>query len=282
MQEDGGHRICLAVHYDGSAFYGWQLQRSERTVQGELERVLSRLLDRPVRILGAGRTDRGVHALGQYATLDVPARWSPASLRRALNALLPPDLWIAGAWRVAPEFHPRYDALDRTYHYRLGLTEASASPFYARWCWALARPVELDAMQGACGLIVGDHSFRAFAKSGQEERGDRCTITAARWIPWDEVGLTFEVTANRFLHHMVRYLVGTMVAVGLGARPGADIASLLAGESGVLTSPPAPPQGLYLTGVRYPAPPYGPEPSPWAVQAAEAPRPHPYDQNNDP
>jgi tRNA pseudouridine38-40 synthase len=271
MTSDGSHRICLAVQYDGGAFHGWQLQRRERSVQGEMEQVLTRLFAAPARVLGSGRTDRGVHATGQVAAVDAPAHWSASELRRALNALLPREIWISGAWPVAPRFHPRFDALSRSYVYRVGLAEQSVSPFHARWCWPLRRELDVGLMQNASSLIVGDHSFRAFAKAGQEERGDRCIVAGAEWQPWEPLGIEFHITANRFLHHMVRYLVGTLVAVGMGRRPLEDIERLLAGMPGLLTSPPAPPEGLFLTRVGYPPPPYGPVMEVGGENAADLP-----------
>jgi len=249
------HRIRFTLHYDGRAFHGWQVQPDQRTVQGELEKVIARLTNRPATVVGSGRTDRGVHALGQVAAADVPTRWSASALRRAMNALLPDDVWVADAEPAEPRFHPRYDALTRSYVYRLGLAPEADSPFRAPFCWALARPVDLGAMEAAAARIVGDHSFKAFAKAGQEERGDRCTVTQARWGEWEGVGLEFHVSANRFLHHMVRYLVGTMVDVGLGQRPLSDLDALLANEPGQETSPPAPPEGLFLNSVTYPTGP---------------------------
>lgn len=259
MDSPDRHRVALTLQYDGGSFFGWQLQPDQRTVQGDLERVLSKLLNAPARVLGSGRTDRGVHATGQVATVDTPTRWTAAALRRALNALLPQDIWVSGASVVSPDFHPRYDALSRSYVYRVGLIEESQSPFHARWCWPLAKPVDLPAMQSACRRLIGDHSFRSYAKAGQEERGDRCIVQQAFWAEWGDLGLEFHITANRFLHHMVRYLVGTMVEVGVGRRPVADVARLLQPEPEMETSPPAPPEGLFLREVLYPEPPVGPE-----------------------
>ena len=247
------HRIRFTIHYDGRSFHGWQVQPDQRTAQGELERVLARLTNGPCAVIGSGRTDRGVHATGQVAAADVPLRWTPQALRRAMNALLPDDLWVADAEHAPPFFHPRYDATARSYIYRIGLASEADSPFRAPWCWPLVRPVDLLAMERATERIVGDHSFKAFAKAGQEERGDRCTVTEARWMPWEGIGLEFHITANRFLHHMVRYIVGTLVDVGLGQREPEVFDALLAGEDGVETSPPAPPEGLFLTAVAYPA-----------------------------
>jgi tRNA pseudouridine38-40 synthase len=251
-------RICLTLSYDGAGFFGWQLQAKERTVQGELERVLSRLFAAPVRVLGSGRTDRGVHASGQVATVDAPTRWSAEALARALNALLPADVWVADARPVPDTFHPRYDAFARSYVYRVGLARPVHSPFHARWCWPLVAALDVERMQWCADALVGEHSFRAFAKAGQEERGERCTVTRARWEEWSGRGIQFEITANRFLHHMVRYLVGTLVDVGLGRRPGSEVQALLRGEPSIGTSPPAPPEGLFLHRVEYPTETWGP------------------------
>jgi len=252
MNEPPANRIRLTVHYDGSGFHGWQLQASDRTVQGELERVVSRLFDRPTRVVGSGRTDRGVHATGQVASVDAPPGWTAGSLRRALNALLARGVWIAEAREAAPTFHPRFDAVNRAYEYRVGTVDLARSPFHAGWCWPVAVPLDVERMARVTRLLIGDHSFRAFAKAGQEERGDRCAVGVARWEPWTPLGLVFRIEANRFLHHMVRYLVGTLVRIGSGDRPESDMARLLAGEPGVLTSPPAPPEGLFLVRVDYP------------------------------
>lgn len=260
-------RIAFTVHYDGEAFHGWQVQRGQASVQGALEAVLGRLFDAPARVIGSGRTDRGVHATGQVAAVDAPARWNPAELRRALNALLPASVWVADAAEVEARFHPRYDALSRSYVYRVGLVDRAASPFHARWCWPLRRPLDLGSMIAPTRTLVGDHSFRAFAKAGQEERGDRCIVAAAEWGEWQDLGLEFRITANRFLHHMVRYLVGTLVEIGLGRRPAGDVAALLRQEPGLETSPPAPPEGLFLSRVLYPAGCYAP------AAAVDAPAP---------
>lgn len=249
------HRIRLRIQYDGSAFFGWQLQKDQPTVQGELETVLSRLFAGPVRVIGSGRTDRGVHAIGQVAAVDAPARWEPEALRRAVNALLPASIWVAAASAAEPRFHPRFDAVAREYVYRVGVAPQAGSPFYHRWCWPCPRPLDAERLGAAAAALPGDHSFAAFAKAGQEERGDRCSVHGARWCDWAQLGLEFHISANRFLHHMVRYLVGTMAAVGAGLRPVSDIERLLSGERGLATSPPAPPQGLFLTRVRYPGEP---------------------------
>lgn len=254
MEPPATRRIRLTVQYDGSAFFGWQLQPRKRTVQGELERVVSRLFTEPARLIGSGRTDRGVHATGQVAVVDAPARWSPESLRRSMNALLSDDVWVSLAEDAAPRFHPRYDARSRSYVYRVGTSDRSGSPFHARWCWSYARPLDVAAMERAAAVLPGDHSFLAFAKAGQEHRGDRCIVSRAVWTEWESLGVELHISANRFLHHMVRYLVGTMVEIGAGRRPIDDVERLLGGDQTLETSPPAPPQGLYLARVDYDEP----------------------------
>ncbi len=251
MSSPNERRIKLTLQYDGSGFYGWQVQPGTRTVQAELEAALSRLTDRPTSVIGAGRTDRGVHAIGQVASALVPGKWTAEPLRRSLNAILPPDIRVSAAEEVPLDFHARFDATARSYVYRVGTSEAALSPFRRRWCWPLARELDREILDSAARRIVGEHSFRAFAKAGQEERGDRCTVMRAEWRDWDRVGVEFRVTANRFLHRMIRYLVGTMVEMALGRRPEEDMALLLAGAEGLETSPPAPPEGLFLTHVAY-------------------------------
>jgi tRNA pseudouridine38-40 synthase len=246
-------RLGLKLQYDGSGFFGWQAQKQERTVQGELEAAITRLTGERRPVLGAGRTDRGVHASGQVAAVSVPARWEPAELRRAANALLPRDVWIEDARRVPDGFHPRYDATSRTYVYRVGLAEEAWSPFRRPWCWPLRGGLDGSALDAAAAEIPGERSFAAFAKAGQPERGERCHVHHAAWSRWEDVGLTFTITANRYLHHMVRYLVGTMLDVARDRRPLGDLARLLEGPgSGLETSPPAPPHGLFLSRVDYP------------------------------
>jgi tRNA pseudouridine38-40 synthase len=244
-------RLQLTVHYDGTHFHGWQFQPDQRTVQGELEAALSRLAARPRTVVGSGRTDTGVHAIGQVASVDMPTRWEPAELHRALNAVLPPDVWVRHVRPVRPDFHPRYDALARTYVYRVGTDPEARSPFHRPWCWALGEEVDAAALTASAAELPGNHSFRAFAKAGQPERGDRCTVASAHWDQWS-LGVRFTITADRYLHHMVRYLVGTMVEIARGRRAPGDLSTLLEPDTDLETSPPAPPEGLFLTRVEYP------------------------------
>jgi tRNA pseudouridine38-40 synthase len=247
--------LALTLHYDGGAFFGWQFQRDQRTVQGELETAIERLTEVYPTVMGSGRTDRGVHATGQVARVSVPVRWTPAAFRKAINAILPDDIWVKDAQAVPATFHPRYDAVARTYIYRIGLNDEALSPFLHRWCWCMGKPLDRGLLEEAAAMIVGDHSFAAFAKAVQPERGTRCTVTSTVWGPWEELGITFTITANRYLRHMVRYLVGTMVEIARGGRPLDDLSRLIDQSSakGRGTSPPAPARGLFLAAVEYPA-----------------------------
>jgi tRNA pseudouridine38-40 synthase len=245
--------VQLVLQYDGAGFAGWQRQPVVRTVQGVLEESLVRLGQDEVPVTGAGRTDAGVHARGQCASVRVAERWTAPELRRALNAVLPDDVWVAAAHEMRPEFHARFSATARRYTYRVGLDDDANSPFRRRWCWGVGRPIDVDALHAAAGLVVGDHAFRGFAVKGTAPDDDdhRCQVHQAAWTvsPTEAV---LEIEANRFLHHMVRFLVGTMMDVARGRRPLSEVAALLTAADNRAVSPPAPPQGLCLEHVSYP------------------------------
>ena len=246
-------RVKLVLHYDGRNFYGWQAQSNRRTVQGELSAVLERLCGGSRVLTAAGRTDRGVHATGQVASALIPPRFEERGLQRALNALAPPDLWIVSAERVALGFHPRYDAISRTYIYRIGIDAGCHSPFREPWCWPLGQALDIEALNEASRPLVGEHDFSAFSKSGQPERGVRCHVLNVAWrrSAADSGILEFEISADRFLHRMVRYLVRTLAEIAHGRRPADEVARLLNGDPGLTVAAPAPAQGLFLSRVDY-------------------------------
>lgn len=243
----------LVLHYDGTGFSGWQRQPDRRTVQGVLEAALSRICAQPMSALGSGRTDAGVHARGQAVGVRVGDRWTPFTLRRALNALLPSDVWIADVHAMRDEFHARYDAVARRYSYHVGTDEQSASPFRRRTEWSVRRPLDRGALDDGAALVRGEHCFRGFAVRGTAPEDDhhRCIVTHAAWRDHPG-GVVFEIEANRFLHHMVRFLVGTMTDVALGRRPLGDLDALLRAADNSSVSPPAPPHALFLDRVTYP------------------------------
>lgn len=266
-------RTFLALlHYDGRDFVGWQRQRVGRSVQGQLEQVLERLCGTPIAAVAAGRTDAGVHAIGLGVSFILPPRWEPAAVQRALNALLPDDCWVAAVHDMRAGFHARKSARSRRYRYDVGVDSASQSPFRRRYEWALGRPVDPVALAAAAEPLRGEHDFRAFAVRGAEKPHWRCRVQVAEWEPRPAgAGMRFHIVADRFLHHMVRMLVGTMVDVGLGRRPLADVSRLLASTDNQETSRPAPPQGLFFVAADYPPECFAPEDTADAAVSA-APR----------
>ncbi|MCE2802007.1 MAG: tRNA pseudouridine(38-40) synthase TruA [Gemmatimonadota bacterium] len=251
--------VQLVLHYDGTAFAGWQLQPGLRTVQGVLEETLGRLHGVPIRVTGAGRTDAGVHARGQAAGVTVAPHWEPQRLRRVMNQQLPADLWVASAHEMRPDFHARFSAVARRYRYTLGTRPEAASPFRRRWATPYeGTPLDRETLDWCAARLLGTHVFRGFAVRGTAPAEDdhRCTVTLARWVDAapDEPGdLVFEIQANRFLHHMVRFLVATMLETASGKRTREAFLTLLVAETNDEVAPPAAPTGLSLEEVTYPA-----------------------------
>ena len=248
-----GRTVQLVLHYDGAGFAGWQRQSTARSVQGVLEEALTRLCGETTRAIGAGRTDAGVHARGQAAGVRIADRWTAANLRRALNAILPRDVWVAAAFEMREAFHARYSATARRYSYVVGTDDGANSPFRRTRELAYGKPLAREALDAAARELVGEHCFRAFAVRGTAPAHDehRCIVHDSRWRD-REGGLVFEIEANRFLHHMVRFLVGTMLDVGSGRRDPASITALLGSSDNSEVSPPAPPHALFLDRVVYP------------------------------
>lgn len=246
--------LQLVLHYDGTEFSGWQRQPDRRTVQGVVEEALSRLCAAPTAALGSGRTDAGVHARGQAVGVRVPDRWTALSLRRAMNGVLPHDVWVASSHAMRDDFHARYSATARRYSYYVGTDGGAASPFRRRTEWGMDKPFDRELLDAAARHIAGEHCFRAFAVRGTAPAADehRCHVREARWLDRPG-GLVLEIESNRFLHHMVRFLVGTMMDVACGRRPLADVDALLAAPTNDDVSAPAPAHALFLDRVEYPA-----------------------------
>lgn len=245
--------LQLVLQYDGAQFAGWQRQPGERTIQGVIEAAMERLCGRHVPVLGAGRTDAGVHALGQAAGVNVGDRWTPPILRRALNAVLPRDVRVSQIHEMKPEFHARYSATARSYRYLVATDEDAESPFRVGRELAWNKPLDRGLLDRSAAFLHGNHTFRGFAVKGTAPDTDdhRCTVLSAAWLDRGE-GLAFSITANRFLHHMVRFLVGTMLDVASGRRDIGVITRLLESDDNHEVSAPAPAHGLYLERVEYP------------------------------
>lgn len=245
--------FLLTLHYDGGRFAGWQRQAKGRTVQAEVEAVLEQLCDGPIRVHAAGRTDAGVHAAGMATSCTLPDRWTGFRLIKSMNSLLPEDCWVESVREMKPGFHARTRAGGRRYRYIIGTDSGAASPFRRRYEWALGKSPDLDSLEAAADMLLGEHDFQAFSVRRSPVTHRRSRIRVARWVKRPAgTGLVFEIAADRFLHHMVRMLVGTMVDLGLGRRALSDMTRLLALDPGVRTSPPAPAEGLFFVAAEYP------------------------------
>ncbi len=242
-------RLKLTIAYDGTDFAGWQLQPGVATVQGELEAAVAVVEGGRRVVHGAGRTDAGVHAIGQVANVDVEKRHEPDVWIRALNAHLPRDIRVMAAGEAGPTFHATRSAVNKVYRYRVW-TGPAVSPFVRRWVAHVPRPIELEVMREAAALLLGRHDFEAFTVA------DRETLTTVRDLrrldverEGDEIVISAE--ADGFLRALVRTLAGTLVAVGEGRMRVESVAEALATKRRDLAGPTAPAAGLTLVRVDY-------------------------------
>ena len=265
----------LTVAYDGTDFHGWQVQPDKRTIQGELQAALERLVGEAPLPQGSGRTDAGVHALAQVASFELKARIPAANLVRALNRTLPGAIRVLDAKVVPNSFHARHSAVAKTYEYRVLPIEPAAEqicpPFLARYVYPYSWRVNTGLLQRAASALVGEYDFRSFAASDPdvatraseadaetavqtETRTTVRTIFASEWREQETDGfrvLVYRVRGNGFLHHMVRNLVGTTLDVGRGYRTAEEIPQILAARDRAAAGPTAPAQGLFLHSVEY-------------------------------
>jgi tRNA pseudouridine38-40 synthase len=244
------YKIVLA--YDGTDFVGWQRQANGTSIQGVLEDVLRDLDQRDVTVAGAGRTDAGVHALGQVAAFSLTRALTADAVVGALNAHLPDAIRVLSAEEVAPEFHPRFGARTKAYRYRIWNGDV-VSPFERRYVWHVPGALDVEAMLAAAGCLVGAHDFAAFQASGASTSTTERVVSSLRVArqPNHEPLVYYEVTGGGFLRHMVRIIVGTLVEIGRGRRPVAWMSDVLASRDRAAAGPTAPPGGLFLVGVEY-------------------------------
>jgi len=241
--------IKLILEYDGTDFSGWQTQPRRRTVQGVLTEGLQTILREPIKVIGSGRTDAGVHARGQVANFTTAASLSLKEMRRALNALLPEDVVIRGIEKAAPGFHARFDAIRREYRYRITLRPTALQ---RRYVWHVRWPLDLTLMQQGVALLPGTHDFSACCLGSEKNRHCRCEVTHSS-LRRREGEIHFRIAANRFLHSMVRILIGWLVELGRERLSMDRYADLLTGRDSAQPPPlVAPAQGLCLMRVEYP------------------------------
>jgi tRNA pseudouridine38-40 synthase len=265
--------LKLVLAYDGTDLVGWQRQPTGESVQSLLEDAMAAIDERPVNIVGAGRTDAGVHALGQVASCRIEHSLPVDRLARALNARLPAEVRVLRVEDVPDSFHARYSARSKTYRYLI-LNDPLVSPFERRYVWHVARRLDLVAMAEAARQLEGEHDFAALQGAGSATKTTVRTVSSARLRPVASAEIAgsltlaarpgggrlvaFEIRGNGFLRHMVRNTVGTLVEIGLGQRAPSSIIDLLASGDRTLAGPTAPASGLFLVDVEYPSGPASP------------------------
>ena len=256
-------RYKISISYDGSYFCGWQIQNNADTVQGELEKALSTFFRIPVQVTGAGRTDTDVNAIRYIAHFDLSdnIQIETAQLCYKLNAILPKSITVHEISEAAENFHARFDAVSREYHYFIHFRK---DPFCEKYSYRMRYPLDLEAMNKAAGHLIGEHDFSCFEKVGGNNATSICTITEARWstyrpthvelmgMPYTEGDyIVFRIRANRFLRNMVRAIVGSLIEVGRGKKSPEWITELIASGSRSAAGQSVPGNALFFTGAKY-------------------------------
>jgi tRNA pseudouridine38-40 synthase len=241
----------ITVEYDGSKFHGWQRQKHDRTIQAEIEQAIAHVVGHSVAVIGSGRTDAGVHALGQVANFRCDTRLNEAVIQKALNSLLPDAIVVRLCKQVDADFHARYDAKSKTYRYRVFNHPISVA-IGRQYAWHIRRPLDLNAMRAAAEVLIGRHDFRAFEGTGSPRSHTVRHVLRAQLRKEFTAGyLAFEIEANGFLRYMVRNIVGTLVQVGSGKVGLESFTTILRARDRRQAGATAPPHGLFLLKVSY-------------------------------
>ena len=240
----------LIIEYDGTQFHGWQIQKNEPTIQAAIEKALATMTGQQIRLNGAGRTDAGVHALGQVANFHCDTRLNAEELHRGLNSLLPPEIVIRLCEVVDPSFHARFDAKSKLYRYSL-LNQPIPNAIGRQYAWFLRQPLDTTSMQEALQQFVGRHDFCAFEGAGSPRAHSVRTVTEADLHIVSPMQLEISIRAEGFLRYMVRNIVGTTVAVGAGKLSVSAVNEILVSGDRSQAPPTAPPHGLCLIEVSY-------------------------------
>lgn len=242
-------RFFFEIAYNGKSYNGWQNQQNGIGVQSVVEDSLSKLLREPIKIVGSGRTDTGVHCEQQFFHADIQSEFDKDTLLLKLNSFLPKDIFIASVRRVKADASARYDALERTYHYHI---TRKKNPFLDGLAWHYFKDVDVDAMNKAALLLMGEHDFECFSKVKTDVNHFLCDIKKANWKEEGDI-LVFRITANRFLRGMVRAIVGTLLDIGTGKSSLKDLQKILESRDRRKAGANVPSHGLYLVAVKYPS-----------------------------
>lgn len=241
-------RYFLHLAYNGKAYHGWQVQPGDTTVQGVLEHCLSLKLKQPVSLIGCGRTDTGVNARNFYAHFDSEPIADTAELVHRLNVFLPNDIMVFSCWQVAPDFHARFDALSRTYHYYV---TRKKNPFHIDDALYVYGDIDVERMNEAAQILFEYSDFTSFSKLHTQVKTNNCSIMEARWLETDDL-LVFRIKADRFLRNMVRAVVGTLLEVGKGKMDIAGFRSVIEKKDRCSAGTSMPAHALFLEEVSYP------------------------------
>ncbi len=242
--------IKLLIEYDGTNYQGWQIQPKGPTVQGILEEKIGLLTGQPVQLFGSGRTDSGVHALGQVAHFKTQNPMNVRTIQRGLNSLLPRDIVIQRAEEVGEGFHARKHSKSKIYEYRI-LNRNLRSAFHRGYVWHIPQKLDLAEMKKATQSLIGEHDFSAFRTVGSPTRTTVRRVIRAEWKRGRDGLIRFEIEANGFLKQMVRSIIGTLVEIGKGRMKAEDLRKILNSRDRKEAGPTAPAQGLFLKEVKY-------------------------------
>lgn len=244
-------RVALGIEYDGTSYNGWQRQKTGLGVQQRVEEALEVVANHPVEVICAGRTDTGVHASGQVVHFDTRSERSERGWLLGANTNLPDDVSVCWVAPVSDDFHARFSATSRSYRYLI-LNRLPRSPLHRHRAWWVYEPLDAESMHGAAQRLLGEHDFSAFRAAGCQASSAVRTISDIS-VRREDDWLILEVAANAFLQHMVRNIAGTLATVGLGEQPEDWVTKVLEGRDRKAGGIAAPPHGLTLTGVTYPA-----------------------------
>ncbi len=240
----------MIIQYDGSRYLGWQrLPKSDRTIQGKLEDVISEMCKKEIKIVGSGRTDAGVHALGQVANFKADISMTENEIQEYINHYLPKDILVSEIQEVSDRFHSRYNALKKVYTYQL-YTEEYQSPFYRKYSWHIKEPLDMFAIDKAIDILQGTHDFLGFSSVKKPTKSTTRTLYSISYVKEGPI-LSFTFTGDGFLHNMVRIIMGTLVEVGQQKMSIEDVGKVLQDKIRAEAGITCPPHGLFLSRVYY-------------------------------